>query len=82
MKKGDTITFFRVSDRKEMTVAVLYVRHYPDTKTMLESEGTKNVLSSGGNIKQGINSYNSIENYQENIPKYGIYAIGVKSLKE
>jgi hypothetical protein len=40
--------------------------------------GTKNVLSSGLNIEGGIESYNSLDGYEEGIKKCGIYAIGVK----
>lgn len=52
--------------------------YYPDFRSMLESEGPENVLSSRGNVDQGVESYNSIPNYRENVVKYGVYAIGVK----
>ena len=44
----------------------------------LKQKGVDNVLSSKGNIEDGIKSYNSLEGYEERIKKYGIYAIGVK----
>lgn len=37
-------------------------------------------LSSGGNIEEGIESYNSLGGYKERIEKYGIYAIGVRPI--
>lgn len=80
MGDGDTIVFERESDREKMEVKVLYVHHYKNIRSMLEAEGTINVLSGRGTIEEGIKSYNSIENYEENIPTYGIYAIGVKPL--
>ncbi len=80
LSKGDTIMFERESDKEKMEVEVLYVHHYKDIRSMLESEGTINVLSGRGTVEEGIKSYNSIENYEENIPTYGIYAIGVKPL--
>jgi len=49
---------------------------------MLESEGAENVLSSRGNIDQGVESYNSIPNYQENVVIYGVYAIGVNPITD
>ena len=47
---------------------------------MLETEGTENVLSSSGNIEEGIESYNSLGDYKGRIEKYGIYAIGVRPI--
>ncbi len=64
-----------------MEVVITFVRHYPNARSMLETEGTKNVLSSGGTIEDGIKNYNSFTGYRENLPKYGIYAIGVKAIK-
>ena len=63
-----------------MKVSVGEVRHYLNVREMLEAEGTRNVLSSGGNIKQGIERYNKISEYKKNIPKYGIYAIEIQPL--
>ena len=40
----------------------------------------KVVSEYGVAAEEGIKSYNSIENYEKNIPTYGIYAIGVKPL--
>ncbi len=78
----DTLIFERESDRKEMEVEVLYVHHYPDTRSMLEAEDPRNVLSYQGTVEEGIESYNEIENYKENIPLHGIYAIGIKPIKD
>lgn len=78
MKKGDTITFTNNITSEEMTCEVLFVKHYNDVRTMLETEGVENVLSSGGDIEAGIASYNNIGNYEERIKKFGIFAIRVK----
>lgn len=78
LKEGDTITFTNKATGKKMLVDVLGVRHYSDTRWLLEAEGVRNVLSSGGDIESGIESYNNFSEYKENIPKYGIYAIAVK----
>ena len=78
MKPGDTLTFTNNVTGEQMVCTVLSVAHYPNTRAMLEAEGTKNVLSSGGNIEAGIESYNSLEGYKERIEKYGLYAIGVR----
>ncbi|MFA6297293.1 MAG: ASCH domain-containing protein [Candidatus Paceibacterota bacterium] len=77
MKIGDTITFTNNISQEVMTCEILFVSKYHDVKSMLESEGTKNVLSSKGNIEEGIESYNSIGDYKDRIAKYGIYAIGI-----
>jgi len=75
---GDTITFTNNITNEIMTAGVLFVHHYNNVRKMLETEGTKNVLSSGLDIEGGIKSYNSLDGYEERIKKYGIYAIGVK----
>jgi len=80
LKKGDMITFENISTKEKMKVKIDEIRHYPNVKAMLEAEGTRNVLSTGGNIKQGIESYNKISEYKKNILKYGIYAIEIQSL--
>jgi len=77
MKQGDTVVIINEDTGARMEVSVTFVRHCPNTQSMLETEGVKNVLSSGGTIEQGIESYNSITGYRENLPKYGVYAIGV-----
>ncbi len=75
---GDTITFTNATTGEKMSVDVLGVTLYSNTREMLEVEGVENVLSSGGDIESGVESYNGFGEYRENIPKYGIYAIAVK----
>jgi len=78
MKKGDYVVFINDISQEKLICEVLEVRKYDNTRSMLESEGLKNVLSSGGNIEEGIESYNNLEGYEERIKKFGIYAIGIK----
>lgn len=78
LKSDDTITFTNNVTNEKLTVGVIEVRHYSNTRSMLEKEGVKNVLSSGKDIEGGIESYNTFSEYKENIPKYGIYAIEIK----
>lgn len=78
MKAGDTLTFTNKVTNEQMVCEVLSVDKYPDVRSMLEAEGTKNVLSSGLDIEGGIKSYNSLDGYEERIKLFGIYAIGVK----
>jgi ASC-1-like (ASCH) protein len=80
MVPGDTLTFTNNTTNEMMVCEVLFVRHYDDVRSMLEIEGTKNVLSSGLDIEGGIKSYNSLEGYEKRIMKFGIYAIGVESV--
>ena len=54
MKKGDTIRFINNVNGETLRVLVLGVKHYLSFRDLLESEGTKRVLSSGGNIEEGI----------------------------
>jgi ASC-1-like (ASCH) protein len=78
MVPGNTITFTNSVSNEQLLCEILFVNHYDDVRKMLETEGTKNVLSSGLDIEGGIKSYNSLDGYEEGIKKYGIYAIGVK----
>lgn len=80
MKAGDMLTFTNNVTGEQLVCIVLSLTRYNDVRCMLEAEGTRNVLSSGGNIEEGIKSYNSLEGYEERIKKYGIYAIGVKPI--
>jgi ASC-1-like (ASCH) protein len=81
IKPSDRIAFIRESDKKIMETEVLYVKHYKNARAMLESEGTERVLSSGGDIEQGVASYNSFREYKENISKFGIYAICIEPVE-
>jgi len=79
-KTGDTITFTNHENNENMKVRVLGVRHYKNVRSMLEAEGTRNVLSSQGSVEEGIESYNSLRDYKEGIKKYGVYAIEIVKL--
>ena len=81
IKKGDTIIFTNNSNKDIIKVRVLAIKHYSNFKGMLESEGTKRVLSSKGDIKKGIKSYESISGYKEGVKKHGVYAIEIENLK-
>ena len=79
LKSGDTITFTNNVTNEVLDVKILEVNNYPDVRAMLESEGTKNTLSSGLGINDAIERYNTVfPEYKENIPKHGIYAIAIK----
>lgn len=82
LQKGDIIHFINNVTNEEMDVYVLFVHHYPDTKSMLEAEGVENVLSNESKtIEHGIESYNSFKDYKVGIKNNGIYAIRVKPLQ-
>lgn len=79
LQKGDIIHFTNNVTNEEMDVNILFVHHYSDTKTMLETEGVENVLSDEPKtVEHGIESYNSFKGYKDGIKKNGIYAIGIK----
>ncbi len=79
LKAGDTITFTNNVTSEVMRVEISDVRHYPDVRTLLEAEGTRNTLSSGLGINGAIERYATVfSEYKENLPKYGIYAIEIK----
>ena len=79
MKSGDILVFEHETTGELLETTILFVNHYLDSKTLLETEGVENVLSSEPKtIEHGIESLNSFTGYKERIEKYGIYAIGVK----
>ena len=80
IKKGDAIIFNNIFNKEKMKVRVLGVKHYPSFKEMLESEGTERVLSSKGNVEEGIKSYESLSGYKEGVKKHGVYAIEIKKI--
>jgi ASC-1-like (ASCH) protein len=80
MNTGDTITFTNNVTNEVMRVEILRVQHYLDVRLMLETEGTRNVLSSGLGVEGGIKSYNSLEGYEERIKKFGIYGIEIRPI--
>lgn len=75
---GDIICFTNNETDEIMDVEVRFVHHYKTLKEMLETEGVLNVSSSSTTIEGSIEGYHEILEYKENIPKFGIYAIGVK----
>lgn len=80
MKRGDIVLITNEDTGEKMKVSVIFVHHYPNTRSMLETEGVKNVFPKHETIEQGIESYNTFTGYKENLPKYGIYAIGVEPM--
>ena len=79
MKKGDILVFRHEDTGEELKTKILFVHRYPDTKSMLTSEGVENVLSSEPKtIEHGVESYNALPEYKERIVKFGVYAIGIK----
>ena len=80
IKKGDTIIFNNNSNKDIIKVKVLGVRHYSNFREMLESEGIERVLSSKGNVEEGIKSYGGFSGYKEGVKKHGVYAIEIEKI--
>ncbi len=79
LELGDTLTFTNNTNGDILIVDVLRTTNYSNIRIMLETEGTRNTLSSGLGIEEATERYNTIfPEYKENIPKYGIYAIEVR----
>ncbi len=79
LRKSDIITFTNNITGEKLIVKAIFVHHYKNVVEMLQNEGVENVLSSSPKtIEHGIMSYNSILEYKSSIPKYGIWAIGVR----
>ena len=68
MKPGDSLIFEHEETDEELKTKILFVHHYPDTKSMLITEGIDNVLSSNPKtIEHGVESCNSLPDYKERI---------------
>jgi ASC-1-like (ASCH) protein len=80
MKEGDIICFTNNETGEILNVKVRFVHHYKTLRKMLETEGVLNVSSSSTTIEGSMHGYSQIPEYEENIPKYGIYAIGIKPI--
>ncbi len=80
LKPGDTILFTNRESGEKLRAKVVDIRHYDDAKTMLETEGTEQILSSKGTVAEGVKQYSSFKDYAQNMKKYGIYAIEVKPI--
>ncbi len=79
MKPNDTLTFINEQTNEVINTTIAFIHHYKDVKSMLETEGVENVLSSfPKTVEHGIENYHSFSGYKERIAKYGIYAIGIK----
>lgn len=77
----DEIEFENETTGEKLIVVVGFVHKYPDIASMLRTEGPEKVLSSfPKTVEHGVESFNSFEGYEENVKKFGIYAIGLRKL--
>lgn len=77
IKPSDEIEFINEITGESLIVKVVDIRKYNSVRELLEAEGTRNVLSSCGNLEQGIISINRLTGYFESIPKFGVLAIEI-----
>ena len=78
IKAGDAIVFVNEQSGENLLTSVKRITHYKDSKTLLETEGTKGIISKDKtDIQYGIDLLNSFPGYKDSIKKYGIYAIEV-----
>lgn len=78
-KTSDTINFINEDNGQQILAKIKFVHHYPDVASMLEAEGVENVLSSfPKTIESGVKVYHGFFGYQENVIKFGIYALAVE----
>jgi ASC-1-like (ASCH) protein len=83
IKVSDKIVFVNEQTGENLLTSVKRITHYKDSKTLLETEGTKGIVSKGEtDIQYGIDLLNSFPGYKKGIEKYGIFAIGVKIINE
>lgn len=79
MRPNDILTFINEQTYEKLITTIVFIHHYKNVKSMLETEGVENMLSSfPKTVEHGIESYHSFSGYKERIAKYGIYAIGIK----
>lgn len=81
MRSGDMIDFQLEPGKEILHTKIVFVHHYGNFRDMLETEGVQNVLSSEPKtIEHGIELYNSLTKYKENVKKYGVFAIGIQTI--
>ena len=80
-EKGDLIIFKKVGSEDRIRCVIERKTLYRSVRELLDSEGTKNSLSSTNNIEEGIKSVESISNYKELIAKNGVFAIKLKDVE-
>ena len=78
IKIGDFIKFINENTGEELLVRVKRIAKYSDIRSLLETETPSKVLSSGGDIEQGIVSINSISQYKEMILLNGLLAFEIE----
>ncbi len=80
IRPGDFVVFKNVFSGELLTCVVENIVLYSSVRELLESEGVENTLSSTSSIEEGIKSIHSINDYEEYIKKYGVFAIRIKKL--
>ena len=75
------IIVFSNSKNEKLECKVIENIWYKNERELLMVEGTKYTLSSTNDLKEGIESINSFQNYTQGIKENGIYAIHIKPLK-
>lgn len=83
MKPGDVIEFSLIgtNSKEKLLTEIVYISHYTSFREMLETETPQRVLSSGGAIEEGVESYNSLNGYKDNVKRFGVYAIAIEPIK-
>lgn len=82
MKTGDELVLTNNSTKQRIRVSVVGIRHYPDSISMLEKEDSSKLLSSGMGSKDAATSFLNFKGYKENMPRFGIYAIEIRSISD
>lgn len=76
LKSGDIIEF-KSYDGDIINCLVSDINHYDSIEELLTLEGTKYILSSTNDFKEGVKSINNLNGYQEAIKVNGVYAIHI-----
>ncbi len=82
IKPGDIMEFdtWPKPSQRKLCAIVKAIRHYSDTRRLFEIEGLDYTTSSKpNNIEIAIASIHRLTNYEQAVPKHGIYAIELKN---
>lgn len=91
LKSGDRIAFQVISGPpfvglddvitpNALTVEVVAIRHYPDPKSLLITEGMAVLSTLCEKLDEGIELLYSFHEYKEMIPIHGIFAIEIRPI--
>jgi len=81
-KPNDLVRFTNTETQRTMLCEIQRITLYRSVRDLLESEGTKETLSSTDDLQEGIESIHGIPGYKDYIEDNGVFAVHLSPPKE